>query len=54
MKTDVVCLMLGLVVVGGYRGIDKKEASPIESGDALGMNGGVCSTLFEHILEGSL
>ena len=32
--------MLGLVVVGEYRGLDKKGAFPIESGNALGMTGG--------------
>ena len=32
--------MLGLVVVGGYRGFDKKRAFPIESENALEGNGG--------------
>ena len=42
--------MLLLVVVGGYRGIDKKEAFPIEFENALVMNGGVFSTRFELAL----
>jgi hypothetical protein len=40
MITDDVCLILGLVVVGEYRGTDKKEAFPIEFENALEMNGG--------------
>jgi len=32
--------MLELIVVGEYRGFDKKEAFPIEFENALVMNGG--------------
>ncbi len=40
MKTDDACLILGLIVVGKYRGFDKKEAFPIEFENALDSDGG--------------